>query len=251
MGTEGSQRRPGTRLSLLLVCLAAGVMFVAAAATSDGSDLRPTGEDLRSVVQDRAEQVEEQRSEARRLGQEIEELSGQAASEGALDEARQRIASLGQLAGLEPVVGPGVRVTLRDAPGGVRPDDVDPNVLVVHEQDIRAFMNALWSGGAEALTLQGQRIVSTSSITCVGSTVVIDGVPYAPPYEIEAVGEVSAMSFSLSTSPQVSNYKRYAEMYGLGLDIRSVEELSLPAHDGSIGLAHATALRQDPVARED
>lgn len=251
MGSEGSQRHRGTRLSLLLVCLAAGLMFVAAATTSDGSDLRPTGQDLRSVVQDRAELVDEQRSQARRLSEEIEELSGQATSAGALDEARQRIGSLGRLAGLDPVVGPGVRVTLRDAPGDVRPDDVDPNVLVVHEQDIRAFMNALWSGGAEALTLQGQRIVSTSSITCVGSTVVIDGVPYAPPYEIEAVGEVSAMSFSLSTSPQVTNYKRYAETYGLGLDIRSAEELSLPAYDGSIALAHATALRERPAARDD
>ena len=80
-------------------------------------------------------------------------------------------------------------MTLTDAPRSVDVPGLDPNVLVVHQQDIQAFVNALWAGGAEAISLQGQRLISTTGIKCVGNTVVLDGVPYSPPYVIEAIGD--------------------------------------------------------------
>ena len=52
----------------------------------------------------------------------------------------------------------------------------------MHQQDIQAVVNALWAGGAEAMTIQGQRVISTTGIKCVGNTVVLHGVPYSPPY---------------------------------------------------------------------
>ena len=55
------------------------------------------------------------------------------------------------------------------------------------------MVNALWSGGAEAMTLQKQRVISTTGIKCVGNTVVLHGVPYAPPYEITAIGDLDAL----------------------------------------------------------
>ena len=84
----------------------------------------------------------------------------------------------------DPVRGPGLTVTLDDAPerrdrlGG----HATPNDLVVHQQDIQAVVNALWAGGAEAMTIQGQRVIATTGIKCVGNTVVLHGVPYSPPY---------------------------------------------------------------------
>lgn len=251
MAEEPAGRRVTSRLVVFGVCLAAGVLFVAAAIASDGSDLRPSGQNLGSVVEDRARLVAEQRREATELSAEIDQLTDTATGSDGLADLRSRIASLGALSGFSESVGPGVRVVLDDAPRDVDPEDVDPNVLVVHEQDIRAFVNALWAGGAEAVTLQGQRIIATSSITCVGSTVVIDGVPYSPPYELEAVGDVGGMSFSLSTSAPVSNYKRYAEKYGLGLSIDTEAELMLPAYEGAAGLAHAAALRRDAGQSDD
>lgn len=248
---RGTARRTTRRVGVFGVCLAAGVLFASSAVTSKGSDLRPSGQDLGSVVEDRARIVEEQRRQAADLVDEIERLTDAAPTTEGLTDLRGRIASLGALSGFSESTGPGVRVTLDDAPRGADPEGVDPNLLVVHEQDIRAFVNALWSGGAEAVSLQGQRIIATSSITCVGSTVVIDGVPYSPPYEIAAVGDVGGMTFSLSTSSQVSNFKRYAERYGLGLTIDSAAELTLPAHDGSTGLVHATALRRDARPSDD
>ena len=108
--------------------------------------------------------------------------------------------------------GPGVRVTLTDAPKSVDPEGVDPNLLVVHQQDIQAFVNALWVGGAEAISLQGQRLISTTGIKCVGNTVVLDGVPYSPPYVIEAIGDTDVDERrDLSRSPETTSYRVYVQ----------------------------------------
>ncbi|MGJ9413932.1 DUF881 domain-containing protein [Aeromicrobium sp. CF4.19] len=246
-----SSRQPWA-VGTLVVCLVGGLLFVASATTSRGSDLRPTGSDLRSVVADRTELVDERRAEAAELDADVARLTASAPPSDLLDEIRRRIESLGSLAGLARAQGPGTRVVLDDAPRDVAQDDeVDPNVLVVHEQDIRAFVNALWAGGAEAVSLQGQRIVSTSSITCVGSTVVIDGVPYAPPYVIEAVGDAQGMSYSIGTSPQTLNFQRYAQRYGLGLELATLDDVDVAAYEGTVALRHARALRQDPVPADD
>lgn len=245
MGSSGSSARAARRLVLFGVCTAAGLMFATAAATSGGSDLRPSGVDLRSVVADRSSAAAEQRDVARDLEREVERLTASADGGAELAELLSVRAALGAVAGTRPAEGPGVRVVLDDAPVRTGVADVDPNLLVVHEQDIRAFVNALWAGGAEAVALQGQRIVSTTSIRCVGSTVVIDGVPYAPPYRIEAVGDSAGMNFSISTSPQAANYSRYVEQYGLGLQIDTLDRLRVPGHDGALRLTYAQVLEDD------
>ncbi|WP_454226716.1 DUF881 domain-containing protein [Propioniciclava flava] len=80
-------------------------------------------------------------------------------------------------------------VTLTDTPATVQPAGLDEDLLVVHQQDIQVVINALWASGAEAVTVQGQRIGARTGIKCVGNTVVVHGVPYAPPDVISAIGD--------------------------------------------------------------
>lgn len=227
-------------LSLVLACVC-GIVVVAAAVTSNGSDLRPAGGDLTSVVRDRAQEAEKRRAEATRLQREVDELTGRADDADLRREAR-RVTRLSGPAGVTAVEGPGVRIALEDAPRSVDVPGLDPNLLVVHQQDIQAFVNALWAGGAEAITLQGQRLVSTTGIKCVGNTVVLDGVPYSPPYVIEAVGNPGRLWGALTSSPEVTTYTEYAQKYGLGLDQRDVDVVKAPAYGGSVSMRHATAV---------
>ena len=83
-----------------------------------------------------------------------------------------------------------MQVTLDDATEEA-PDayDGDPNDLVVHQQDIQAVANAMWSAGAEAVTIQGQRLISTTGIKCEGNQVTLHGLPYSPPYVIVGIGD--------------------------------------------------------------
>lgn len=243
MEVERPRRRIFGKIGVFMVCAVAGMLFVAAAVASRGSDLRPGGDDLRSVVEDRARAVDSKQAQVSQLNGDIDQLTRSAPPTRRTTALRKRSGPLATIAGLESVSGPGVKVKLGAGSRSGQPEGTAANVLGVHEQDIRAFINALWSGGAEAISLQGRRIVATSSISSVGSLLLIDGVSYSPPYEIEAVGEINTLIYALSTSPQVRNYRRYAEKYRAGLSVDTSDDIALPAYRGSIGLSHARPLR--------
>jgi uncharacterized protein YlxW (UPF0749 family) len=226
--------------ALVLACVC-GIVLVAAAVTSNGSDLRPAGGDLNSVLHDRAREVETRRHQAAQLQREVDAMTRKVDDVDMRRELR-RVARLADPAGLTPVEGPGLRVALEDAPRSVDFPGLDPNLLVVHQQDIQAFVNALWAGGAEAITLQGQRLITSTGIKCVGNTVVLDGVPYAPPYVIEAIGQQGRLQAALTASPEVTTYRQYAERYGLGLEQRDLDQVEAPAHVGSVSMRHATVV---------
>ena len=112
----------------------------------------------------------------------------------------------------------------------------------MHQQDVENVVNALWAGGAEALMLQDQRVISTSAVRCVGNTLILQGRVYSPPYVIRAIGDVSAMHAALDQSPKVLLYRQYVDAVGLGYDVTSKSRASFPAYTGSVGLLYATAL---------
>ncbi|HUQ00706.1 MAG TPA: DUF881 domain-containing protein [Aeromicrobium sp.] len=238
MGAGDGRRWP---IAVLACAAVAGLLFAAAATTSGGSDLRATGGDSASLVRERTEQITRRRTEARRLQAEIDSLT-EATRSAPKSRSRRDLPALLAAGGLEAVQGPGMRIELSDAPRQVEFDDVNPNLLVVHQQDIQAFVNALWAGGAEAVSLQGQRLVSTSGIKCVGNTVVIDGVPYSPPYVIEAIGNPLRLRQSLDASPEVTTYRTYARDYQLGLTQADLTTIRMDAYAGPVEFGFARPL---------
>ena len=158
---------------------------------------------------------------------------------------QRQIDRLSTPAGLTRLSGPGLVVTLDDAPRDQEvPEGTNPNTLVVHQQDIQAVVNALWAGGAEAMSLQGQRIVSTTGIKCVGNTVVLQGVPYAPPYRVAAVGNAPRMYDALLASPEVANYRAFTNPpYNLGWSLTQEPRLEIPAFRVSTQLDFAQPSR--------
>lgn len=240
-GSHAEQKWP---LSVLAVFAATGVLFVTAAVSARGDDLRPTGGDVGSLLAERSQRVEDRRENATQLQDRIDDLSG-AVGGTALTDLTEDIAELQPVTGLTEVSGPGIRVSLNDAPRGSGEPGLNPNVLVVHEQDIQAYVNALWAGGAEAISLQGQRLISTTGIKCVGNTVLLEGVPYSPPYVIDAVGDTSAMMESIRTTAATANFADYSRAYGLGLEISGPGQLDVPAYSGQVRLEYASKAPQD------
>jgi uncharacterized protein YlxW (UPF0749 family) len=219
----------------------AGGLFVTSWVSSGGADLRGGRyDDLPGLAAAEARQLEGLREEQEALAAEVDRLTERLSdSIGARDAQRAARAAEGA-AGLGPVRGPGLTITLSDAPEAVA-DTVTDNVnnLVVHQQDIQAVVNALWAGGAEAMTIQGQRVVSTTGIRCVGNTVVLHDVPYAPPYVISAVGPTSQMLDSVNASPYIGFYLQAVAAYQLGWNIVIDPDLELPGYTGSVELDYA------------
>ena len=124
-------------------------------------------------------------------------------------------------AGLTAVHGPGVEVVLDDAPGEPPGAGVDPNSLVVHQSDLQAVVNALWAGGAEAMTIAGQRVIATSAVRCVGNTLLLNGEVYSPPFRVAAIGPSATMPKNTGRVTGVKLFAQAAGYYGLGYTVES------------------------------
>jgi uncharacterized protein YlxW (UPF0749 family) len=235
------QRRPLGRILTAVVCVFAGLLVMASALNARGTDLRPgRNTDLVSLVQ----------AQSRRNADLTRKLTAVRAQVDALTAAQNQTSDLGpqlaeqaRLAGLTAVTGPAVSVTLDDAPSSVAANGIDADLLVVHQQDIQSVANVLWAGGAEAMTIQGQRVISTTGIKCVGNTVVLHGIPYAPPYVISAIGNPDRLRAALATAEPIRIYKQYVEAYGLVYTEQSQGRVTFGAHEGSLELQYAQPLR--------
>jgi uncharacterized protein YlxW (UPF0749 family) len=226
------------------VAVLAGLMFSASARLADGggADTRDP-QDLAQLVDAETDRVAELRERSGELDREIDTLSARASTT-VLTLEGDLVKREGVVSGSEPVRGAGLTVTLDDAPstsvgagpGGVEPQ---PDDLVVHQQDLQHVINALWAGGAEAMTLQGERVTSTSAFRCSGNILLLHGKVFSPPYKVTAVGDPAKMESSLMSSDGVQTYLEYVDWVHLGWDVRRSDNLDLPAYDGG-GLQYAT-----------
>lgn len=205
-----------------------------------GTDLRGGRHtDLLGLVTEQRATVASLRQQATALQREVDALTERLSVSGA-PAVDRRLRDLELAAGFRALRGPGLVVTLYDAPlDAPVPAGVDEKLLVVHQQDIQAVVNALWAGGAEGVSVQDQRLLTTTGIKCVGNTVLLQGVPYAPPYRVVAVGDRGALYDALAASPEVQNYRDYVAAYDLGWRLRSADQLSVPAYEAPVTLQYA------------
>ena len=176
------------------------------------------------------------------LRAEVDALTTQQGISGELVAAQAETAALLPVSGLTEVVGPGMRVALDDSSADPAdlPGNPGPNDLVVHQQDVQAVVNAFWRGGASAVQVMDQRIVSTSAVRCVGNTLILQGRVYSPPFTVTAVGDVERMGEALDDDPQIAVYREYVDVYGLGWSVDTEAQVSIPAYTGSVLPAYAT-----------
>lgn len=240
-GRRAGQRKLSARLLTGVVCLVVGLMITISAINARGIDLRPArNTDLISLVQSESRRNSDLAAQATQLRAEVDRLASQE-GEPALDDDLE---AESLKAGLRPVAGPALTVTLDDAPNGVRPQGIDEDLLVVHQQDIQAIVNLLWAGGAEAMTIQGQRVISITAVKCVGNTVVLHGVPYAPPYRISAIGDTRRMQRTLESAEFVRIFQQYVDRYGLGYSVHTDGRAVFPAYRGALELRYAEVPEQ-------
>jgi uncharacterized protein YlxW (UPF0749 family) len=246
--SAGAARRPGWSWGVPLIVAAAGLLFTTTATTAAGTDLRedrtPQVVDLIDKHQQRVTDADQRAARLRReVEAQTDALSGSNASIAA---ERRRAAAERAAAGLVALHGPGLTVRLDDAPrraDGTRPNGVSVDDLVVHQQDVQAVVNALWAGGAEAMSIMDDRIVSTSAVRCVGNTLLLHGRAYGPPFKITALGDPATLRQALDASPGVALFREAAESLGLGYRVTVEEDATVPGYDGSTDLEHAQVPR--------
>jgi uncharacterized protein YlxW (UPF0749 family) len=179
--------------------------------------------------------IERQQKTAGELRDEVERLRSDVAHASLGPDktaAARRSTSLrgGRLAaGLVALRGPGMRVELADSTEADSPSG-DINDLVIHSSDVQAAVNALWRSGAEAISVNGERLVGTSAVLCVGNTLLLNGTVHSPPYVISALG---ADRNKFEADALVQRLHNDAKNFGLKFSVRSVNTVTVAAYDGS------------------
>ncbi|HUP85387.1 MAG TPA: DUF881 domain-containing protein [Acidimicrobiales bacterium] len=215
-----------------------------------GVGVRPRSGDPESRLPRRyrlADLIEQQQASAAALRRDVAKLraevdaerAAQATRSGGTAERTDLAAATSALAGLVAVTGPGLKVTLNDSRLAEPPSGGNVNDLVVHSQDVQAVVNALWRAGAEALSINGQRLVSTSAVLCVGNTLLLNGTVHSPPYVLSAIG---ASRDRFETDRLVRRLESDADTFGLGFSVERATKLELPAYRGSTKLVYARPL---------
>lgn len=237
---------PVTALCILLGMLLALSLKTTRQAASEGYPTRLPA--LRTEFRNVKEENERLRKDVADYRLQAEQLAREQAS--GLSTARglqKQLEEAKTLAGLLPVRGPGVIVTLDDSPK-LNVSETDPNVIeryIVHDTDILAVCNELTSAGAEALSVNNQRLVATSGITCAGSVIMVNTRPISRPYVIKAIGDPDNLRGALTMQG------RYVDVQGLDLlemiKIEVVRQpyVSIRAYDGPTRLRYAK-----PIVRQ-
>jgi uncharacterized protein YlxW (UPF0749 family) len=243
---EHGRRSLPWRLLAPVIFVLAGLLFAASEATSQGSDLRGGRmTQLSELIRSQNQRNLAAERENLRLREEVQALGEQQADNSQVAATRARSKALESPAGMTPVVGNGVVVTLDDAPPdaasrrlpGLPPPS--PDDLVVHQQDVQAVVNALWSGGAEAMQIMDQRVISTSAVRCVGNSLILQGKLYSPPYKVYAIGGPKRLRDALKASPKLRLYQQYVEAYGLRYQVEEARNIKLEGYSGTLDLQYA------------
>ncbi len=146
-----------------------------------------------------------------------------------LDEARQE-------AGMKEVQGAGVEVTLNDSNKVLQPGE-NPNFFVLHDGDVLRVLNELKAAGAKAISLNGQRIISTTEVRCIGPTILVNkNQRLSPPFIISAVGNPETLSNSLTMKNGVVDYLQF---WSIQVDVKKVDKLVVPAYTGDLVFDYA------------
>jgi uncharacterized protein YlxW (UPF0749 family) len=241
--TDGSDGRPSRRgrlavaLTMALAGLLVAITYQEAAASVQGRQQVRAAliDDIRrdsDITDELADQLELLRSELTSARDEV--LAASAVGK----RARDALARAERDAAAVAVTGPGLVVTLANAdptadedPVGGSTGDEDPREKV-QDGHLQLVVNALWGAGAEAISINGQRLGPTTAIRFAGEAVLVDFRPVTSPYEIRAIGDPDELASEFIASREVVALALVSQTFGLRFEYIEEEELALPA--GSI-----------------
>jgi uncharacterized protein YlxW (UPF0749 family) len=232
----------GRKFSILLVGLTLGLLIAvtwqpsvkSSAGTVDSQDSR-----IQLSIQRLETEQQELKSEIAVLRQELADRQQAAAAHtDRLQVLKVELDRQQLLAGLTSVQGPGVVVTLDDSTVQIAPG-ADPHAYIIHEYDLRDIINLLWMAGSEAIAINDERMVSTSSIYCVGSTVMVNNTRLSPPYLIRAIGNPRIQQDYLRNTSHLQELKTKQRLYGLLFEVKEVANLTLPGYSGGFPVQYA------------
>jgi uncharacterized protein YlxW (UPF0749 family) len=228
-GGRLDRRFSASRLVTLVVVAATGFLLIVAYqhVLADEPARSRARDGLIDQINDRQASSDALRRRAEQLRDEVARQRDAALD----DRAAARLRELEATTGLGRVSGDGVVVRIADAP---RPVDAvtgqgsGNDLGRVLDRDLQQIANGLWRAGAEAIAINGQRLISTSTIRAAGDAILVDFRPLTGPYEISAIGP-DTMQRDFANSTTARTFRQLVDAFGMSFEVRKRNNLSLPA----------------------
>lgn len=172
-------------------------------------------------LEDAEKELEEARQNSTKNNEELEKKEGQ-------------ITQGNKVLGLAEVTGPGVIVTLSDSKKDAS-SVLNPSLLIVHDVDVLSVINELKNAGAEAISINGQRLVPTTSILCGGNIIDINQEKVGAPFEIKAIG----LPEQLAALSRPGGYLERLKNDGVGAELKKSNSITIPKYTGVMNFEYA------------
>ena len=216
------------RLSIACVCMVLGFMLaIQFRTTQDIKDNKPL--QRVEVLTERLQKLEDENQSLQDELNDIRNSSG--------EEHSQKMAQdIVLLSGSTAVEGPGIVITIDDSSQKSTAGE-DLNLYLVHDEDLLKVINELRAAGAEAISINGQRLTATSEIRCAGPTVSVNNVRSAPPFEIRAIGSIHDLENAINMRGGVADTLK---VWGINMTLQSSNNVWIPAYKNPISYKYAT-----------
>ncbi len=215
------------QVAIALVCVVLGIMLAVQFRTT---------QDIRSSIpfqriEDLSQRLNQTEKERDSLLKQVQEMRQASGNETAAKESQ----NIRMGAGVVALEGPGIIVSIDDSKRPTKPGE-NPNLYLIHDEDILKVINELRAAGAEAISINEQRIIATSEIRCAGPTLSVNNTRYSPPYEIRAIGDGATMENSLKMRGGVVETLQF---WGIQVTMKRQEQISIPAYKGPFRFDYA------------
>lgn len=192
-------------------------------------------ETLQTMYNETRDKLESTQAELTAAETELQKFRDEAAAGGGINETlRAELEKLELAAGMTEVTGPGVTVVMRDSTAvNVTGDEQD---YLIHDNDLLTVINDLRDAGAEAISLNGERLLATSEVRCAGAVVIVNGRRYAAPYVINAIGDSATLYNALTMRNGVVDV---LGQWKIEVAVTPSEKLTVAKYNGVLEFYHA------------
>ena len=217
------------QLSIALVCVVLGIMLAVQFRATQGIRSNVTYQ----RIEDLSAQLKAIEQERNGLLEEVHELRQKV-------DGGEEFQNIKMGAGIVDLRGPGVVVTIDDSQKIAKAGE-NPNLYVIHDDDLLKVINELRAAGAEAISVNGQSLIATSEIRCAGPTLSVNNTRYTPPYEILAIGDPKTLDNALKMRGGIVETLRF---WGIQISISKMDNIVVPAYKSSFRFDHARPIEQ-------
>ncbi|UNM13891.1 DUF881 domain-containing protein [Streptomyces formicae] len=218
--------------------LAAGLVLAALVVTLGAAQARISAPVVAKEREELIDRIDAETKAADRLEAEVDGLRDEVG-----ERQRKALQQLGGdqgqlvalLSGGTEVHGPGIKLVVDDASdagsgvGGPRESTGFSDTGRVRDRDMQRVVNGLWQSGAEAVSINGQRLTALSAIRAAGDAILVDNRPLVPPYTVLAVGDGKKLSTAFQDSADGQYLHALQENFGIRTSISAQDEVRLPA----------------------